>query len=183
MEETTSKAGTPNRTVVILLGVIVVLLLGAIGYLVFSNGAGTEKPASTASGTGSTGSQPSGMGTGTGTAAPFDPATATVVAKGQTPEQHVKEYFDAVVAADYAKAFKLLPTAKQTEYGSETAFADQLKGYGVTGYTIDSVVEKDGETQVTASATMPGGNFQYLWTFVKDGDKWLVKSRTLPGMN
>jgi hypothetical protein len=29
---------------------------------------------------------------------------------------------------------------------------------------------------------MPGGAFQYLWTFVKDGDGWLVKSRTLPGM-
>lgn len=183
MEETHSTAAG-NRTVTILLIVVVVLLAAIVVYLVFS-GSGATSADDGATGTAVSGEAtadvPSGM-TGSTEEAEFDPATATRVAAGMTPEQHVSAYFDAVVAGDFEGAYALLPAAKQQEYGSLDAFSEQLKGYGITSFTIDSVVEEGDETQVTATATMPGGDFQYLWTFVKDGEEWLVKSRTLPGM-
>ena len=114
--------------------------------------------------------------------AEFDPANATSVAEGTTPEQHVTQYFDAVLAGDYDTAYAMLPMSKQESYGSVEAFSEQLTGYGMTEYGIDSSTEEGDEAQVTATAVMPGGSFQYLWTFVKDGDGWLVKARTLPGM-
>jgi hypothetical protein len=183
MEETNGTAAAPNRMILILL-VVIVALLGVIIAIVVLGG--NDTPATdTAADANFTGTGTStGMGTSTGTSAEvaFDPATATRVAAGLTPEQHVATYFDAVVAGDYATAFAMLPTSKQAEYGDEAAFAEQLAGYGVTDYAIDDVTEADGETQVIATANMPGGAFQYLWTFVKDGEEWLVKSRTLPGM-
>jgi hypothetical protein len=177
-------AAAPNTTMLILLGVIVVLLVALI--VVIFTGTGGSKTAETpglnpTNGQTTTGGQ-TGMGGTTGTETAFDPATATKVAASVTPEDHVKQYFDAVVAGDYATAFALLPKGKQDEYGSQEAFAKQLTGYAVQGYTIDDSTEADGEAQVTATATMEGGSFQYLWTFVKDGDTWLVKSRALPGM-
>jgi len=183
MEET-PRTAAPNRTVTILLVVVVVLLAAIVVYLVVSGSGSTsadDGATATAVPGEATSSVPSGM-TGPTEEAEFDPATATRVAVGMTPEQHVSAYFEAVVAGDYEGAYALLPTAKQQDYGSLEAFSEQLNGYGITGFTIDSVVEEGDETQVTATATMPGGDFQYLWTFVKDGEEWLVKSRTLPGM-
>lgn len=173
MEETNT---APNRTVLILLGVIVLLLLAIVAFFVFGGNDGTgtatnEEPTSTAT---------TGMPT-TPAAVAFDPATATRVPDGETPEQYVIAYFDAVVSGDFQTAYDRLPTDKKAAQDAE-AFASQLTGYGVSAYTIDSAVEEGEEAKVTATATMAGGAFQYLWTFVKDGDGWLVKSRTLPGM-
>lgn len=179
-EEEVTTTRSNNRTVLLLLGVIVLLLVGVITYVLINGGGG--KSAGGTDTTGNTGNTGNTGTTNTPAAAPFDPKTATAVADGMTPEEHVKKYFDAVVAADYTTAFKLLPTAKQQEYGDEATFTSQLQGYGITGYTIDSSNEAGDEWTVQATATMAGGNFSYLWTFVKDGDKWLVKSRTLPGM-
>jgi hypothetical protein len=184
MDESTEKTGSaaPNKTTTMLLAVIAVLLV-AVAVILFVNQSGSNNPgtpATTDTG-GATGGMPSGMG-GSTAEVPFDPATATKVEAGKGPEDHVKAYFDAVVAGDYTTAFAMLPTSKQAEYGTEQAFSDQLKSYGIESYTIDDVAETDTESQVTASASMAGGAFQYLWTFVKEGDSWLVKSRTLPGM-
>ena len=180
MEENVQPASR-NRMTLILLGVVVILLV-AIAVILLTGGDDAGSP--TASNTGNTGStNTTGTMPGATSETPFDPATATKVPAGQAPEDYVKTYFDAVVAGDYATAYAMLPTAKQADYGSEAAFSDQLKGYGVTGYTIDSATEEGNEAQVLATATMPGGNFQYMWVFVKDGDVWLVKSRTLPGMS
>ncbi len=187
MEEThenaESTAAPKNKSIVILLVVIIALLAAAVAYFVLADKGSTDT--TTTPGTSTTEAPvtpPAGM-PGSTTPTEFDPATATVVAAGLTPEQHVTTYFDAVVAGDYPAAFKMLPAAKQAEYGDEAAFASQLTGYGITSYAIDGVVENGDETEVTATAVMPGGNFSYLWTFVKDGENWLVKSRTLPGMN
>lgn len=181
-ESTESTTANKNKSVVILLVVIIALLIAAVAYFVLADKDATDT--TTTTGTPSTETSvtpPAGMPGSTSTE--FDPATATVVEAGLTPEQHVTAYFDAVVGGDFSTAFKMLPTAKKAEYGDEAAFTSQLTGYGITSYTIDGVVETADGTEVTATAVMPGGDFQYLWTFVKDGDNWLVKSRTLPGMN
>lgn len=172
MEETSTAPN--NRTVIILLGVIVLLLLGIIAYFLFANGSGDSATPTT--GTNGTSTTPAAT-----TPAPFDPATATKVPAGETPEQYVTAYFDAVVAAEYQTAYDRLPADKKAAQDA-AAFGEQLAGYGFTGYKIDSAVEEGEEFKVTATATTSGGEFQYLWTFVKDGDGWLVKSRTLPGM-
>jgi len=170
-----------NHLTLILLGVIVVLLIAVVVVLV-AGGNGSETP--TASNTGNTNTSTTTTGTmgGAATETPFDPATATEVAADMTPEQHVEAYFDAVVAGDYAAAYELLPASKKESYGSLDAFTAQLEGYGITGYNIDSATEEGDEAEVLATATMAGGDFQYLWTFVKVDDVWLVKARTLPGM-
>lgn len=172
MEETNA---APNRMIIILLGLIVLLLAAIVAYFVFANG--NSNSAATNTDTGAV-TPPAGMG-----AAPveFDPATATRVADGETPEQHVTAYFEAVLAKNYAEAYNRLPADKKAAQ-DEASFGQQLESYGVAGYTIDSVVEEGEQAEITATASMSGGEFQYLWTFVKDGDSWLVKSRTLPGM-
>lgn len=181
MEDSNSTAApVNNRTVMILLGIIVILLAAIVAFVVLGNG---DKTAETPNTTETTATANTGAPAGMSQDTAFDPASATVVAAGKTPEQHVTAYFDAVVAGDFSAAYKMLPAAKQAEYGSEEAFSTQLTGYGITSYTIDESTENGDEAQVTATAVMEGGNFQYLWTFVKDGDDWLVKSRTLPGMN
>lgn len=174
MEETQT---APNRTVLILVGVVVLLIVAIVVYFLFLNGdkgtVGTATGEATA--TASAGIPP------VTPAAPFDPAVATKVPDGETPEQYVKTYFDAVVAGDFTTAYDRLPADKKAAQDA-ASFGQQLTGYGVTSYTIDSAVEEGSEAKITATATMSGGAFQYLWTFVKDGDGWLVKSRTLPGM-
>jgi len=187
MEEQGAAASGGQKNVVIALAAVVVVLVAAIvGLVVLRKPAAPAAPATQAGGTGNTGGtatgSTSGMPGSTSANAPFDPKTATKVAAGKTPEDHVKAYFEAVLKGDYATAYALLPADKKAAQ-DEAAYAEQVKGYGITKYTIDDVSEKDGETQVLATATMAGGSFQYLWTFVKDGDGWLLKSRTLPGMN
>jgi hypothetical protein len=186
MSEAPQAAIGGQSKVVIALAAVVVVLVGVIvGLVVLKKPATPSAPAASTSGTtagGTTANGTSGMPGSTPANVPFDPKTATKVAAGKTPEDHVKAYFDAVVKGDFATAYNLLPADKKAAQ-DEAAFAEQLKGYGITSYKIDNVTEKDDETQVLATASMAGGSFQYLWTFVKDGNDWLLKSRTLPGMN
>ena len=183
MSESANAPAAPNRTILVLLGVIVVLLIAIIAFFFFRGSGGTADTG-TSTGTQAPAAGDTGSGTGMpGATAPvaFDPATATKVPAGETPEQYVVAYFDAVVAGDYETAYERMPADKKATSTLEQ-YADQLKGYGMTEYTIDDVAESGDEAQVTATAVMPGGSYTYLWTFVKDGDGWLVKSRTLPGM-
>lgn len=111
----------------------------------------------------------------------YDPATAARVAEGKTPEEHVKAYFDAIVAGDYATAFALLPTDKR-EATTEADFAAQLQGYGINGYSMGATTEAAGDTIIQATANTPMGSFTYIWTFAQADGEWLVKSRELAGM-
>lgn len=185
MEETTTTAPNTNKTVTIVLIAIILLLAAVIAYFLLNGDSGTTTDQAVGTGSASTtmgtAGAPAGMPSTVETG-PFDPTTATKVAEGTTPEEHVKVYFDAVLAGDYATAFAMLPTTKQKSYGTADAFGEQLKSYGMTEYKIDSAVEEGEEFKIMATAVMPGGSFQYLWTFVKDGDSWLVKARDLPGM-
>jgi hypothetical protein len=168
-----------NRTVTYLLGAVAVLLVVIVALVVLrgqpSTGPGTA-------GTGSTDTSiPANMGGTLPADIPFDPATATKVPAGETPKQYVENYYKAVLAKDYAKAYALLPADKKAAT-DEKAFGAQLDGYGLTGYKMGEVTTTGDTTTVGASMSAPGGEFEYLWTFVKVGDGYVVKSRTLPGM-
>lgn len=172
------KAG-PNKTVVALLAVVAVLLVVIVAIIILQKPAAA--PVATNTGTTGTGTSTGAMPSTPAADVPFDKATATKVAAGVTPEEHVKAYFDALVKDDYKTAYALLPLDKKSAQ-DEATFAAQLADYDVQSYTIDDVKTTDTGAEITATATMAGGGFQYLWTFVKDGDTWYVKSRTLPGM-
>ena len=178
------KAG-PNKTVLALLGVVIALLVVIVAIVVLQKPAATVSPVAA---TGSTGATAMGGTAATGampsqpaTDVAFDTKTATKVTAGKTPEDHVKAYFDAVVSGDYATAYALLPLDKKAAQ-DEATFAEQLKGYAVQSYKINSAKDTATGAEVNVTATMAGGDFEYLWTFVKDGDTWYLESRTLPGM-
>jgi hypothetical protein len=143
-------------------------------------------PAGTQGGT----AQTPGTGTGTGTgqtmppatqSGPFDPAKATKVPAGQKPEEFVEGYFKAITTGKYGDAFKMLPAEKQAAQ-TEQQFADQLKGYGMTGYTMGKSATNGDEVSVEASVKTGSGSFGYTWTLVKYNGGYVVKSRTLTGM-
>ncbi|TDB38074.1 MAG: hypothetical protein D9V44_08505 [Actinobacteria bacterium] len=172
------KAG-PNKTVVALLAVVAVLLVAIVVIILVQKPAAAPVATAPTTGTGTTamGGTPSAPAADVA----FDKATATKVAAGVTPEEHVKAYFDALVKDDYKTAYALLPLDKKAAQ-DEATFASQLADYDVQKFTIDDAKVTDTGAEITATASMAGGDFQYLWTFVKDGDTWYVKSRTLPGM-
>ena len=171
----------PNKSVLALLGIVAVLLVAIVAILVLQKPAATPVAANTDVATTSDGTATGMGGTAPAAEVPFDKATAVKVAAGVTPEEHVTAYFEALVKDDYPTAYKLLPLDKQAAQ-DEATFATQLGDYNVQSFKIDDAKVTDTGAEITATATMGGGDFQYLWTFVKDGDTWFVKSRTLPGM-
>ena len=112
----------------------------------------------------------------------FDPSTAMRVAEERSPEEHVRMHMQKLVDGDYATAYALLPADKQASYGDRQVFAAQVGGYGIQSFTIDNAVQTDTTAEVTTTMVTSNGDFQYVWTFVKDGDTWFVKSRTIGGM-
>jgi cell division septation protein DedD len=176
-----------NKTMVALLGVVAVLLAVIAGVLLFKPStdvpgvdpaAVTQQPSSTGTGT------PTGMPGGAPTPAPsgpFDPAKATKVPAGQTPQQFVEGYFKAITKGDYGAAFKMLPAEKQSSQTAEQ-FAQQLQGYGLNGYEMGKATVQGDEAVVEGTAKTSAGNFGYTWTLVKYKGGWVVKSRSLTGM-
>lgn len=169
-----------QKMIIALLGVVAVLLAVVVGVLVFKPA--TVPPVDTTA-TGATANPGSTTGNNNGIPttdpnAPFDPAKAT--AASGTPKDHVSAYFGAIVKGDYNKAFNLLPTDKKAN--GEQAFADQIKGYGMSSFKIDKVDEKGDTSVVNATVQTSGGPFTYIWTFVKYNGKWVVKSRAIGGM-
>ncbi len=175
--ETGAPAG-PNKIVYILLGVIVVLLIGVVAAIAMQGPAKTATPTATAP---TTGAQTPPAGMGTATADTFDPATATRVPEGETPEQFVEVYFKDLVDKKYEDAYNRLPAAKKASQDLQS-FSDQIAGYGITGYEMGATTTEGEDTTVSCSAVTSAGNFEYKWTFTKVDGKWVVKSRVLGGM-
>lgn len=176
--ETGAPAG-PNKIVYILLGVIVVLLIGVVAAIALQGPAKTATPTAAAPTGSTTTTAPAGMMTATPET--FDPATATRVPKGETPEQFVETYFKDLVEKKYEDAYNRLPAAKKASQDL-ASFSDQIAGYGITGYEMGATTTEGADTQVTCSAVTSAGNFAYNWTFTKVDGEWVVKARVLGGM-
>ncbi|MDO9107649.1 MAG: hypothetical protein Q7U89_01480 [Coriobacteriia bacterium] len=181
-----------QKQIVIGLVVIAALLAAIAGVLIWqnnsnaipapsANAADTSGAATAANPAATTGT---GMPGATGTApdAEFNPATAPKVASGQTPEEYVKTYYQACQDGKFVDAYKMLPTATQAYYQSEAGFESTLKGYGITGFTVQPQAEAGDSITVVGAQAAQGMEFPYTWTFVKgDGGSWLVKSRAMGG--
>jgi hypothetical protein len=131
-------------------------------------------PASTTASAGTT-----SAGTDTST---FDATTATKVPAGEQPIAFVEDYYKAVVKGDYQTAYQHLPEAKK-EAQSLADFESQLKGYGITSYTMGTS-NTSGSTMTIEAGEVAGayGTFTTIWTFVKQGDSWLLQSKAVAGM-
>jgi hypothetical protein len=167
-----------NMTVVYLLGVIVVLLVALVVIFVVSrpstpSSTVAETPAASADATG-TGSMP---GIKPSTVADFDPATATKVAAGATPESHVKTYYQAILDKKWDVAFKMQPAASQ-QGGTVADFEATQTGYGLTAFKIVTAkIEGDTATVEVEQNLGANGTWGVMWSFVKNGSDWVVKSR------
>lgn len=173
-----------QKQIVIGLAVIAVLLAAIVGVLLWKS---NSVPAPTVSGNGSTdtganssSTMPQTSTSATAAAAAFDPKTAPKVPSGQTPEQYVKAYYQACQDGDYAKAYKMLPTATQSYYGDETQFASTIKSYAVSEFSVSPQKTVGDKITVVGAQTAQGMQFPYTWSFVKGSDgTWLVESRTM----
>jgi hypothetical protein len=166
-----------DKTLVYILGAAVVLLAVIAGVLIF-RGSPTAAPVDT---TGTQTQPPATMNPApSASIAPFDPKTATKVVGD--PKNHVNKYFDAIMKGDFATAYKLLPTDKKVSYGTEAAFATQLKSYAAKSYS-PPVASVSGDTEtVTATLQTPQMSFTYVWTFVKYKGAWVVRGRAIGNM-
>lgn len=174
----TGRPAGPNKGVLALLAVIVVLLGVIVAIIVL------QKPATTTTtpgGTTNTASTDTSAAMPAAATGEFDPATATKLKDGVTPEQHVEAYFNAIIKGDYQTAYDLLPADKKAAQDA-ASFGQQLAGYGITAFKLGETSTSGEDTLVNATATMAGGSFDYVWTFTKVDGKWVVKSRELAGM-
>jgi len=174
-----------TNTLVIVLVVAVVVLAAGIGYAIWNNSQSVPPLSSTATDTGTdaaaTGAMPGAATGAAATSAEFDPATATKVPAGTTPEEFVKAYHEAIVAGKYADAYEMLPLAKQQSYGDAAAYEAQVKAYGITGYEMGAPAENGDEVTIAATQVTPQMPITYTWTLKKVGDQWYVVSREMGG--
>lgn len=203
-----SEQTSTNRTVVIGLVVVAVLLAAVAGALIWRQNnqpipqaasgvpsqeaitgnpsAGTAQSGTTGEATGGTSGSTGGMmgGTTGQAAAPaeVDPASATKVPEGKEPEAFVKAYYEACSSGDWEAAFKALPADKQAG-SSPDALKEQVSGYGVKSFEITGV-SGEGDNAIVKVDQVTGsyGTFENTWTFVKKDGTWFVASKAVTGM-
>ncbi|MDA3935764.1 MAG: hypothetical protein PF636_02710 [Actinomycetota bacterium] len=167
-----------KNMVTILLVTVAVLLAAIAGILVWQN-TNDSLPAPTVSTDAPTGTT---IDPTVAVAPEFDPETAPVVPADQTPEQFVTGYYEACQAAEWEKAFYMLPTDKQAYYESVDGFASALMGYGVESFDVQPQVVGDGTISVVGTQQAQGMAFPYTWVFVQGADgQWLCQARNMGG--
>jgi hypothetical protein len=178
-----------NKTLVIGLVVVAVLLAAIVGVLWYQQAQALPEPVATtapATEAAPVAGAPAGMPSGSpGTeAAPteVDPETATKVPEGTEPEAFVQAYYEACDAGDWQAAFDALPVDKQANNSPE-ALAEQVTGYGIEGFSIvDSTTQGDTAVIKVDQVTGQYGTFENTWTFVQKDGQWFVVSKAVTGM-
>jgi len=179
-------SGSKQKTIVIGLVVVIVLLGAIVGVLIWqgtkSNKTTTTATTSTTATT-ATNSASTAMQSSLANAASFDKKTATRLDAKTTPEKWVKAYYDACDSKDWKTAWEHLPAAKKDATTAD-ALGAQLSSYGISGYKVDgSKTNSSGELEITVTqSTASYGDFTSVWTFVKDGGTYLVKDKAVSGM-
>jgi hypothetical protein len=166
-----------NRTVMILAGAVVILLIAFVAVVVLNSNAGTNTAANTGT-TGTTGTAAatatSNPGVGSSAAAAFDPATATKVTG--TPKAFVAAYYQSILDKKFDVAFKMQPKASQT--GTVADFQSTQEMYGMKAFAIFSEVTGSTEATVVIRQDLgTNGIWNATWTFAKADGSWLVKER------
>jgi hypothetical protein len=172
-----SSAPVQNKTVVYLLGGIAVLLVVLLAVLYFRGQGSTAVPDATAPGASTETSAPASM-PGVAPSTEFDPATATKVPAGETPEAYMKRYYQAIMDKKWDVAFKMQPATSQAN-GTVEQFGETQTGYGYTAFKVVSASTQGDTATVSVDLTLgANGNWGVDWVFVKVGGEWLVKQRS-----
>ena len=179
-----------QRTVMILLGVVVVLLVAIVGIVIYTGQKGTPTVAATGGSSVGTGTTSSGDASGTGqptqsnpgmapsTATPFDAKTATKVPSGTTPQAFVSTYYQSILDKKYDVAFKMQPASSQQ--GTVADFQATQQGYGMVSFKVVSTnVAGDTATVDIEQNLGSNGLWGALWTMKKVGADWYVESRKI----
>jgi len=96
----------------------------------------------------------------------------TMVAKGQTPEDHVKEYFEAYKNDDLKKAFDMSP-AENKAAQPEDDFITLRKGMPIAEYKILPTEEQGNEKIIAVEYDIGQyGTWVSTWLFEENGGKW-----------
>lgn len=182
-----------QKMIAIALAVIAALLAVIVGFIVIQgNGAVPDPTAEATAPAATTAPNPNATSMGGGAAAggatasgattvQFDEKTATKVPAGMTPESMLKKYNEAVISGDFAAAYALLPLDKQKSYGDANAYAEQVKAYGITEYTIGEAKTEGDQMSIVTTQVTPQMPIAYTWTFKKVGEQWFVAARTMGG--
>lgn len=105
----------------------------------------------------------------------------TVLPKGKSPEEWVKEYYDAYAKGDFKKAYAYLPAINKARETTEN-FEASRKQMPITSYRIGTPEEvKEGTaTLVNVPVTLEssGMSFQTIWVFEKRADGTFVAKET-----
>ncbi len=167
-----------NRTMTYALAAVVVVLIAIAAAVVWKQSSATpaattptaEAPAATAP-----------EGTPTAAAVPdVDPATATKVPEGMTPQDLLTAYHQNVIDGKYAEAYQLLPKDKQTSYGSVEAYKQQVSAYGITSFEIhEATVDTDERLTVPVTQVTPQMPITYFWSFQNVDGVWYVAARSM----
>jgi hypothetical protein len=164
-----------SRTVMLLAGAVVLLLIAFVAVVVLNTGAFTvQGPVTTSATTVPTSTSNPGMASSAN--ATFDPATATKVPAKQEPKAFVSGYYQAILDKKWDAAFKMQPKASQS--GTVADFQSTQEMYGMTAFSIFS--DTTGSTDATVVVRQDlgtNGIWNATWTFAKDGETWLVKAR------
>jgi len=100
----------------------------------------------------------------------------TYVAKDKTAADHVKEYFVAYQEKRYGDAYDLQPApnkAKQTK----AQFEAVRKGFPIASFKILPITESGNTQTVKAEYELEKyGIWESVWTFTKQGKRWVADS-------
>lgn len=170
-------APAQNKTVVYLLGVIVVLLVALVAIFLVTRSSTPDTTAVAPDATAPETTATAMPGIKPSTGADFDPATGTKVPAGTTPDAYVKLYYQSILDKKWDVAFKMQPAASQVG-GSVQDFQSTQTGYGMAAFkVVTSSSQGDTATVEVEQDLGANGKWGALWTFVKYKSEWVVKSR------
>ncbi len=107
---------------------------------------------------------------------PADLGDPTLVADGKTPEDHVKEYFDAYKDGRYEDAYELQPAENKVKQPKDE-FVPLRKGMPISEFNIQPAREEGSSMMIDVQYDLGaqlGGSWISSWTFEKQGDDWIA---------
>lgn len=117
---------------------------------------------------------------------PSKVGTPTVVPADTSLEDYIKEYYEAYMAGDFARAYELLPAVNKARETSE-AFAQSRSQMPITSYDIGLPVESQEGTvtvvRVPVNVDSAGMKFETTWVFEKQSDGSYILRETVTALN
>ncbi len=105
---------------------------------------------------------------------PADLGDPTIVAEGSTPEDHVKQYFEAYKSGSFEDAYELQPAENKVKQPKDE-FVPLRQSMPIAEYTIHPTREEGASKMIDVSYDLGEmGSWISSWTFEKQGDDWVA---------